>query len=490
MDRRGLTLAALTLFVMGTVAAACGGKVGAGGGGAASIVPAIVPAFIALDTDTESSQWQTVDELASRFPDKVKAVDSLKQSLREDDGLDFDKDVKPALGPEVDIAWLDFDNGGEDVVGLVQPRDEAAFERLIAKGNAKDPEDKLYHAQVGDWQAFSDKQSVLDRFRQESSATGGKLADDETFKRAMDAVPGDSLVKAYVNGPSLLDAVNEYGDPSVSDLLARAGTLDWIVAGLQVSDDGVRFDTVVRGTPGELFNSAHVTQPYEAKLPSRVPSDALAYFTFHGAEGMLSGLTKTPQLSSPELRPLVKVLRDVESLLQGENALYVRGGSESSKYPEVTLVTEPKAGTDGAATVDGILRENSSSLGVEPSHTTIDGIPARAIDLGPVQLYYANVDGNLVVTDSGDGLRSFAHPSETLAGSSDFEQTAHASGLPSKTQGYLYVNVRGGVELAQKLSQTQIPDEVKRNLSPLRSVLEYTATRPSELQVTFFVRIA
>ena len=54
--------------------AGCGGTTNPSSG-AGDIVPASVPLFVALDTDLSSSQWQAVDELASKFPDKQKAVD-------------------------------------------------------------------------------------------------------------------------------------------------------------------------------------------------------------------------------------------------------------------------------------------------------------------------------------------------------------------------------------------------------------------------------
>jgi hypothetical protein len=61
--------------------------------------------------------------------------------------------------------------------------------------------------------------------------------------------------------------------------------------------------------------------------------------------------------------------------------------------------------------------------------------------------------------------------------------------MPARTQGFVYVNIKGGLDYAQRLANTNIPSGIKRNLSPLRSVVEYAATQPSELQVTLFLRI-
>jgi len=104
-------------------------------------VPASAALYVAIDTDPASSQWQTVDHLASKFPDKQKAVDSIKQQLTKK-GLDWERDLKPALGPELDVVMLDFARPN-DAVALLQPRDEGAFERAVKKGNAADPSSQL-----------------------------------------------------------------------------------------------------------------------------------------------------------------------------------------------------------------------------------------------------------------------------------------------------------------------------------------------------------
>src|SRR3954447_5088175 len=97
------------------LAAGCGGTTSIPAS-ASDIVPASAPVFVALDTDQHSTQWQRVNELAGTFPDKQHAVDSFKRSLK-DDGLDWDDDLEPALGPEVDIVMLDFQHP-DHAVGL------------------------------------------------------------------------------------------------------------------------------------------------------------------------------------------------------------------------------------------------------------------------------------------------------------------------------------------------------------------------------------
>jgi hypothetical protein len=117
-------------------------------------VPASVPLFVTIDSDLDSSQWQQVDALANKFPDKQKAIDSFKGQLQKK-GLDWEQDVKPALGPELDVVMLDLAHPDE-TVGLLQPKDQGAFERLVKKGNTIDPSSQLRYHQFHGWTVVSE----------------------------------------------------------------------------------------------------------------------------------------------------------------------------------------------------------------------------------------------------------------------------------------------------------------------------------------------
>src|SRR5205823_12366834 len=131
-------------------------------------------AFIAIDTDPGSHEWKTLDALASKFPDKAKAVRAIKQAMRRDGGVDWERDVKPALGKEVDVAFLDFANGGNDFVALTQPHDEGAFKRFVAKTNASGGDHTVYE-KVGDWEVLSDSRSAIDKFKRASASAHDTL---------------------------------------------------------------------------------------------------------------------------------------------------------------------------------------------------------------------------------------------------------------------------------------------------------------------------
>jgi hypothetical protein len=473
------------VLALALAAAGCGGTETTGSS-ASGIVPAGVPAFISINTDPDSSQWDTVDQLASKFPDKQKAVDAAKKELRKE-GFDWERDLKPALGPEVDLVWLDFASGGENIVGLLQPNDDEAFRRGVEKANAKDPSDKAIYEKYKGWTVISDKQSLIDRFERMADSADETLEDDPAFSRAMKSTPDEALAKAYVDGRKVMGAINREVTPDQRQFVRKLGTLDWATASLAASSDGIAFDTTVHGTLGKFFGKGPSTPAFDARLPDIVPKDTLFYLTFHGTKGLLGGLNENPVFQSRELGPVLHVLGDIGKLLQGENALYVR--PSGSSIPEITLITEPKPGVSGRATLDRILAKYAADLGVLPRRGKVAGVPTSTLDFGDFRIHYGDVNGKLVVTDNRAGIANVLHPGKPLTSSPTYKDALETSGMPDKTHGFLYVDIRAGTGLVEKLSGERIPGEVSRNLKPLRSAVEYAVSRQHQLSVRFFLRI-
>src|SRR5439155_11690015 len=120
-------VAGLLTTVSLLLAAGCGGSSGAGASSGASLVRSDALAFVSLDSDLGSSQWKQVNDLSHKFPGRDLALAQLKQSLSKN-GIDYDKDVKPALGSEVDIAFVPGTTLSDfAVVGLTKPNDAGKF---------------------------------------------------------------------------------------------------------------------------------------------------------------------------------------------------------------------------------------------------------------------------------------------------------------------------------------------------------------------------
>ena len=462
--------------------AGCGGTTSTGSS-SSDLVPASAPVFFAIDTDTDSAQWQRINDLAGKFPDKQRAVDSVKRELKQD-GVDWEADLKPGLGSELDVVMLDFAHP-DNVVGLLQPDDEAAFKRAVDNGNKRDPSNTLVYEEFKGWTVVGESRRAIDAFERASDDAKQTLSDDATFRRAMDKT-GDGVLRAYVNGAKAMQALRRYGGAEAARYFDRLGTLDWLTTVLRAKSDGLAWDTIVHGTPGRQLKDLQLT-PSTGRLERFVPKDALLYLAFHGTKGMFGGIADNPVLSQPGFAQLGKVLEQVGQVLQGENALYVRRAPGT--YPEVTFVASPGGRVDGAAVLDRILARFARELGTKPRWRTVAGIPARVLGAGPVSLLYANVDGKLVVTDAPAAFSFAQRGGASVAESDEYKRASASSGLPAKPQAVLYVDIHSTIPAVERLANTKIPEGVRRNLAPLRSAVEYAIGRSHELQVTFFLRV-
>src|SRR4051812_40813910 len=186
-----LVLAALVLPVTG-----CGAHSSSGAAGA-DVAPAASQVFVSLDTSFDSSSWETGRELLEKFPDGDRAVRWLARQLGSD-GVEFENDVKPALGPETDLVGLDVSDHEGKMVVLTQPDDSAKLDALLAKSRTP-----LVSSEIDGWTAVSDSKESLDQFERLRSA--GTLEGVDDYQAVSGDLGDDALARVYV-APSALTA--------------------------------------------------------------------------------------------------------------------------------------------------------------------------------------------------------------------------------------------------------------------------------------------
>src|SRR5215210_8798701 len=106
------TFAAIAATLLLAALAGCGGSEETTAASAADAVPAAAAAYLSVQSDLDSAQWDQVEELLGRFPDGDRALGRLHGDLG--DGVNYERDLEPALGPTVELVWLDFQNDGEN----------------------------------------------------------------------------------------------------------------------------------------------------------------------------------------------------------------------------------------------------------------------------------------------------------------------------------------------------------------------------------------
>jgi hypothetical protein len=479
-------LVALVLAVSG-----CGAKKDAAASGGAELVSATAPVFISIDSNLSSDQWQQVDELFRKFPIRSQALSSLRSSLEEEPGLDYEQDIKPALGDEIDLVWLDFAAGGSNVVAVTKPKDADAFRRMIEKANEQSPDTLVVEERDG-WFVVSDTQQKLDRFREES-ASGTKLADDTVFKDALAELPGEALVHVFARGESIVKAL-QGGVPGLSPFqLGRDQKPEFISAALSAEGSGFR---LVGAGRTEAEPKAQI-EPFESKFVSEVPADAVAFLTFRGGDEFEQQMEKMKQDGSfgPGLGELERMLgfriEPLLDLFSHEVGLYVRPGSP---IPEVTLLVDAPDEQEVLGRVNTTLQALTKALPTQPCHAPPKeaGVDIKCIDLGVVQLRTAGFDDKVVLTIGQDAISKLQGDGPRLSDDDGFTSARDAADLPDKTAGFMWLDLEDGLPLILGLAQAggqSIPADIRANLEPLGSFLAWAETDGRSGSFTEFLQI-
>ena len=450
-----LVVAALSLPAVG-----CGEGSSPGAAGA-SVAPAATQVFVSVDTSFDSSEWEAGRSLLGKFPDGDRAVDWVLDELGGK-GVDFEEDVKPALGPETDFVALDVAGDGK-VVGLTQPDDKAKLERLLGKSD-----EPVVSREIDGWVAFSDTEANLDEF--ERLRADGTLEDDGEYQKVSGEVADDGIAHVFVAGSAL-------GSTPLAGLFgADAPSL---ALSLDPQEDGIHIEGAASPANGDLF-----ADEFSAQLPDQVPAGAFLYAGASDLERQLGTLRDFLAEVAPgierdigraESQIGVSLDEDVFPLFSAESALYLRPGFP---IPEATIVTQVDDEQGALAVIDKLAHEVSEYYGTAELHSVdIDGVQAKELAVNQLfSVYYAAFDGKLVITTSRQGIADLQAEGDRLADDEAFKDATEAAGMPSETTGFLYADLDQALPTAFGLlgfSGQSTPDWLERNLEPLQSLVLY-----------------
>jgi hypothetical protein len=239
------SLAAL-IACLGTLAVAgCGGDDDATGIGAAlSYVPADTPFAVAIDTDLEGDQYKSLDAILGRFigADTIKALLKAQLTMGQE-GVDFDKDIKPLLGNPAVISATDVtsflsDSEEAGFLAVLEVDDTDALDSLIDKTQAEQrgevagatvyQDEDTFFAVEDDVVVLAGSRELLDSALDRADGEDG--LSEEDFEAGLEGLPDDALARVYVDVQGLLGQ---------SESAAAARKIPWVDAlrtlGLTVS---------------------------------------------------------------------------------------------------------------------------------------------------------------------------------------------------------------------------------------------------------------
>jgi hypothetical protein len=459
---------AVAVALLGALALAVGG---CGGGEvaasqAASLLKPGAIAYLELFTDPESEQWKQAEELLRTFPDGDRWIAQLRREYVEDEGLDWERDVKPALGDRTIVVAYPASEAGEPfVVGLTNADDPDKTVALFKKFDQEDARPTVTRV-VDGWIAISDKEAAL---QAALNADGGQsLADDEGFKAAVAELPDDALGRVYVDPAAVVSMTG----PALKML--GLDELDFVGAWTKAREDGAELSILVGGAGADkLLGSG---EPYASDLLERVPEDAFAFVSFDGAglRRQLERLGDQPMagfwLRGLE-RELGVSLDQLARIFGGEVAFFARHGSPNVELTLLSETDDEAASFEAAKTLlRGLAAEHDGRI-------TDDGgvFTVAFADALPVSV--TTLDGVLVLTTARGGLDDLRSSSDKLPDSERFEQALDAASTPETYTGLAYVDLSEAIPAVEDYlssrEENSVPPDVRRNLEPLRTLVAY-----------------
>jgi Protein of unknown function (DUF3352) len=460
--------------------AACGGgkdsSATTSGEGGAAIVPKTAPLLVRLDTTFDSPQWTTLNGLLQKFPDGEKLFSGIAGP-----GVDFEQDVKPALGAETDMFTLnaqDFDK--EVFLAATQPDDQAKFQELLAKD-----EEKPVSEEIEGWQVVADKRETIDRYKLAKRA--GTLADDASYKAAIESLPPAALATVYLDGPTLSrELAKQAKSGTGSGPVPGVGRIGWLAGALSAEEKGFALDLRLKGDEIELT-------PFTPELAAQVPADVALFVDLKGLDATLEEARRAPGLQQQlgeAQKALGGLIDEIIGLFKGETAFTVRPVGGTTEY---TLVITVEDEEQASATLDKLATLVGAFAQSGPEPVSVGGVAAHKLSLGKSAIYYTVFDGKLVITNAEGGIIGLQE-GPRLADSQAYKDTAEAAGLPDQSTGIVYADVPRLIPLLDELSRNSdskkpLSPEVKRNLEPLSTLLLYGSLDGDVLSLKGFASV-
>jgi hypothetical protein len=490
-------LLALLVALFALPLAACGGgskssSAGSSDGGGATIAPKTAPFLVRLNTAWDSPQWTSLNALLAKLPNGDKVLSGIGGQ-----GVDFEQDVKPALGPETDIFTLNgADLNNKVFLGANQPLDATKFNALLAKGD-----NPPVAEEIDGWQVIADKRETIDRYK--LAKRDGTLDDNANYKAAMESLPDAALARFYVDGPTLRRVLaarstssatsgSSSGAGALSSLgkgsgpVPGVGRLSWLAGALSAEEKGFAADLRLKADELEVT-------PFKPTLASQVPADVSLFIDLKGLDATLDEARRAPaiqkQLGEAQ-QALGGLIDEIIGLFKGETAITVRPvGSKNEVTLLVTVDDAEKAtGTlDKLATLVGALTQKT------PEPVTVAGQDFKKLAIGKTSLYYGVFDGKLVVTNSEGAITSLVN-GPYLADSQAYKDVAEAAGLPDESTGIFYADVPKLVPLIDSLAKSgkngkPLSPDAKAHLEALSTALFYGSVDGDVLSLKGFVSV-
>ncbi|HEY1478991.1 MAG TPA: DUF3352 domain-containing protein [Gaiellales bacterium] len=489
----------------------------------AQAAPASSIAFFDVNIDRGSDSWNTMLALGARFPAWPKLVAQIQTSVNkvDSDGTSFSGDIEPWLGGEASVAVTGVTvggaagSGGAQFVVFVQSTDDGKLEAAITKGG-----ETVKGAQYEGYDTFtstdgdtfaavhdggllvSNSKIALDQAIDARSGKADELANAQTYKDAIAALPKDNMAVGYVDGAQLA-TLAELATSQASSRGVQAGGVDpkaldslttelkgirAISFAVTPEDQGVRFraaELLAKDAPAALSSQTQ----FAPTLLANVPADSYMAADFSGLGKILSQslaslggsqAQMTQAFTQLQTQTGISFQNDLVPLLSGEDAIVVGPGLPVS----ASLLLHPADAAAGEAS----LRKITAALTKSANIPFTDANGGQTTALSGITAGWRRSGDLLAVSNdpkAGDAVSS------PLADDASWKAFEKAVGVPDQVTALFYLDVGRVLGLAKTFmgSASASDQQAIDNASHVGRVVAYGTTDGSTATSDMFVEI-
>ena len=512
----GVLVALALVWVVAVPALPCqapGGDTCAPADDAIHLVPDNALAYVHVNVDPDTEQYQDAAKVASQVPALTdQATGRLLSRLPGPNGAtpNFERDIQPWFGGEAAIAIVPSGGGGlGQEVEMLEASDVDGAHKFADSIAAGKPRSTTYRdvqvqvdrrglatALVGGFLVIGTESGLRDVIDADSGAKGtGSLAGDPQATAARDALPDKRLADAYLSEDGIAELVaNSRGPLATLAPVINPDASRGVAVALVASDDGLDVDVRseldphrAKAHPG--FFSAFPS--FEPQLAGSLPADALGYVGIGDPGKTLKSLLQQASAEQPGLAAAVGDLvkrvknlgkvdleKDVLPSLGGEAAFALQpatgepGGNKaggnagtpsSSQTPFLEFIAadvDADRASKALARLQGpIIRALNPAKELQVpafSRHKIGDVTAHSVNLSPaVDLTYAIVGSSLVVATDPAGVQQVARGEGGLDGTELFGKAT--DGFPGDLSMLSYLNLGSLIALGESTGLAKNP---------------------------------
>lgn len=426
--------------------------------GAAQLVPADALAYIHVSTDPRRPADRQALALAERLPGFARLTQSVTSRVAAIAGgsarTSFDAQIRPWLGREAALAFLDTPTATADSLVVLDVRGRSLARAFVARAGAVNAGGyrgtPLLRNSSGTELAFAKHYLVLGQdaaVRASIDAltgAGGSLASSNAYRRAVNGQPADRVVEAYASGSGLPRVLGAQHNVLGALLpLLSSPALRGVSVALSPTAEGasVRVHSVLDPELARL--GGRTTNSFVPTLTHVIPAGSPFVLDLRGLDRAAPRLLAFASALGigTQIRPLLQRLGSalaaegvnvpaLESIFDGEAAVAATPAPVSGRPPSLTILartTDPARASELLASLEAPLAQlfapAAEQAGQAPvfGERQVAGITAHVLSLTPgLQLDYAVFRGLVVISTSLDGIAAIATARHAVTDEQEF----------------------------------------------------------------------